>query len=130
MELIRKGKVKDVYDNGSSLIFKFSDRISVFDKIIPVEVPGKGESVCRTSSYWFDYVHKNMGLKTQIISIKAKNEMEVRKFRVNESGGSKHWVNFLIPLEFVMRHYAAGTLLDRLKSEKNKQGGHWHEPRT
>ena len=54
MELIRKGKVKDVYDNGSSLIFKFSDRISVFDKIIPVEVPGKGESVCRTSSYWFD----------------------------------------------------------------------------
>ena len=118
MELIRKGKVKDLYDNGSSLIFKFSDRISVFDKIIPVEVPGKGESVCRTSSYWFDYVHKNMGLKTQIISIKAKNEMEVRKFRVNESGGSKHWVNFLIPLEFVMRHYAAGTLLDRLKSEK------------
>ena len=34
MELIRTGKVKDVYDLGDRLLFKFSDRISVFDKII------------------------------------------------------------------------------------------------
>ena len=42
MDPIRTGKVKDVYDNGDSLLFKFSDRISVFDKIIPVTVPDKG----------------------------------------------------------------------------------------
>ena len=121
MELIRKGKVKDVYDNGNTLIFKFSDRISVFDKIIPVNVPNKGESVCRTSAYWFDFVQKNLGIKTHFLSMKANNEMEVRKYRVNESGGSKHWINFLIPLEFVMRHYAAGTLVDRIKSGKIKK---------
>ena len=43
MDPIRTGKVKDVYDNGDSLLFKFSDRISVFDKIIPVTVTDKGK---------------------------------------------------------------------------------------
>ncbi|MHB1439169.1 MAG: phosphoribosylaminoimidazolesuccinocarboxamide synthase [Cuniculiplasma sp.] len=118
MELIRKGKVKDVYDNGNSLIFRFSDRISVFDKIIPVMIPNKGESVCRTSAYWFQIVEKELGIKTHFLKLINGSEMEVKKFRVNELGGSKFWVNYLIPLEFVMRHYAAGTLIDRIKGGK------------
>ncbi|EQD33505.1 phosphoribosylaminoimidazole-succinocarboxamide synthase [mine drainage metagenome] len=44
--------------------------------------------------------------------------MRVKKFRINESGGSKIWINYLIPLEFVMRYYVAGTLLDRIKNGK------------
>jgi phosphoribosylaminoimidazole-succinocarboxamide synthase (EC 6.3.2.6) len=44
--------------------------------------------------------------------------MKVKKFRVNESGGSRIWINYLIPLEFVMRYYVAGTLMDRIKKGK------------
>ncbi len=117
MELIRTGKVKDVYDLGDRLLFKFSDRISVFDKIIPVNVPDKGASICKTSAYWFNKLNQ-IGIKNDMIEVKSSNEMVVRKYRINESGGSKFWVNFLIPLEFVMRYYVAGSLLDRIKAGK------------
>ena len=42
MLLIKSGKVKDVYVvNDKELEFEFSNRISVFDKIIPSEIPNK-----------------------------------------------------------------------------------------
>ncbi len=115
MEPIRVGKVKDVYDLGDRLLFKFSNRISVFDKIIPVNVKDKGTSICRTSKFWFD-VLKEMGIETDFLAMKSENSMEVTKFKVAEGGGSKFWINYLIPLEFIMRHYVAGSLFDRLKS--------------
>ncbi|RLF74960.1 MAG: phosphoribosylaminoimidazolesuccinocarboxamide synthase, partial [Thermoplasmata archaeon] len=53
--LLRQGKVKDVYEveGGEYLLFRFSNRISVFDKVIPSEIPRKGETLCRTSAFWF-----------------------------------------------------------------------------
>ena len=86
MKLIRTGKVKDVYDNGDTLLFKFSDRISVFDKIIPVMIPDKGASICRTSSYWFQTLN-SMGIGSHFIQEKGKNEMVVKKFRIFEDSG-------------------------------------------
>ena len=115
MQLIRTGKVKEVYDAGDSLLFKFTDKISVFDKIIPTLIKGKGESLCRTSAFWFQKVN-DMGFPTHFISMPEKNQMMVRKFRILEAGATKFDINFLIPLEFVVRYYVAGSLLDRLKS--------------
>ncbi|MCL4342622.1 MAG: phosphoribosylaminoimidazolesuccinocarboxamide synthase [Candidatus Thermoplasmatota archaeon] len=113
-EPVRKGKVKDVYDLGDRLLFKFSDRISVFDKIIPTTVPDKGRSLCRTSTYWFQRL-KDRGIKTHFISAKD-DEMEVSKFMVREKVDSSVYGGYLIPLEFVVRYYAAGSLMDKLKS--------------
>ncbi|MGC8515417.1 MAG: phosphoribosylaminoimidazolesuccinocarboxamide synthase [Thermoplasmata archaeon] len=115
MQLIRTGKVKEVYDTGDSLLFKFTDKISVFDKIIPTLIKGKGESLCRTSAFWFQKVSE-MGFPTHFISMPEKNQMIVRKFRILETGATKFDINFLIPLEFVVRYYVAGSLMDRLKS--------------
>lgn len=117
MELIRTGKVKDVYDLGDRLLFKFSDRISVFDKIIPVKVPDKGASICKTSAFWFDKLN-HMRINNDLIEVKSNNEMIVRKYKINESGGSKFWINYLVPLEFVVRYYVAGSLMDRIESGK------------
>ena len=117
MELIRTGKVKDVYDLGDRLLFKFSDRISVFDKIIPVKVPDKGASICKTSAFWFDKLN-HMRINNDLIEVKSSNEMIVRKYKINESGGSKFWINYLVPLEFVVRYYVAGSLMDRIESGK------------
>ena len=118
MELIRTGKVKEVYDEGNALLFKFTDKISVFDKIIPNKIPDKGESLCRTSKFWFEKIKSERGIENHFIECPSKSEMKVRKFRVNESGGSKIWIDYLIPLEFVMRYYVAGTLMDRIKKGK------------
>ena len=72
MQLIRTGKVKEVYDAGDTLLFKFTDKISVFDKIIPTLISGKGESLCRTSAFWFRKVTE-MGFQTHFLSMPEKN---------------------------------------------------------
>jgi phosphoribosylaminoimidazole-succinocarboxamide synthase len=44
------------------------------------------------------------------------DQMIVRKYRIMETGATRFDINFLIPLEFVVRYYMAGSLMDRLKS--------------
>ena len=114
MELIRTGKVKEVYADGDELLFKFTDKISVFDKIIPTLISGKGESLCRTSAYWFKKTSE-LGYATHFLSLPGKNEMRVKRFTIIEDHGTRSSTNYLIPLEFVARYFAAGSLLDRVK---------------
>ncbi len=117
MKLLRKGKVKEVYDNGENLLFIFTDQISVFDKIIPSLIPDKGKSLARTSAHWFSIINK-MGIENHFISLENGNRMTVRKFRILEGKITKNEKNYLIPLEFVMRHYVAGSLKDRIENGK------------
>ena len=49
-----KGKVRDIYDCGDTLLMVASDRISAFDYILPDEIPYKGEILTRISAFWFD----------------------------------------------------------------------------
>ncbi|WP_337861126.1 phosphoribosylaminoimidazolesuccinocarboxamide synthase [Ferroplasma sp.] len=114
MELLRKGKVKDVYDDDGTLVFKFSDRISVFDKIIPNFIPHKGESLCRTSTYWYDIV-SSIGIDTDFIELLSGSEMRVKKYNQIEHG-YRFLSNYMVPLEFITRYYMAGSLYDRVKS--------------
>ena len=120
MQLIRKGKVKDVYDEGKSLLFKFSNRISVFDKIIPNEVPEKGASLCRTSTFWFKMVEDRLGFPTHFIEMPERDQMRFKKYQVLARKPTPEDSNYLIPLEFVTRYYVAGSLFDRLKSGEIK----------
>lgn len=117
MQLLRVGKVKEVYDEGENLLFVFTDKISVFDKVIPTLIEGKGRSLCMTAKFWFDRLGK-MGIRTHLISVPSYNRMKVRKFEVIEKYDGKVRSNYLVPLEFVTRYYVAGTLMDRLKSGK------------
>lgn len=48
-----RGKVRDIYDCGDSLLLVVSDRISAFDFILPDEIPYKGEILTRISEFWF-----------------------------------------------------------------------------
>jgi len=120
MQLVRRGKVKDVYDEGETLLFKFSNRISVFDKIIPNEIPEKGASLCRTSSYWFGMVNNELHFNTHFIEMPARDQMRVKKYSVLQRKLTPEDSNYLIPLEFVTRYYVAGSLFDRIKSGEIK----------
>jgi phosphoribosylaminoimidazole-succinocarboxamide synthase len=117
-KLLKKGKVKEVYEVGEDILeFKFTDQISVFDKVIPTNVPNKGETLCRTSAHWFE-VAKDMGIRTHFEGISGPNLMKVKKVDVIKDYDKLTPIsmNYLIPLEFICRHYVAGSLLDRLKS--------------
>jgi phosphoribosylaminoimidazole-succinocarboxamide synthase len=54
--LAGKGKVRDIYDLGHSLLFIATDRISAFDCILASGIPCKGKVLTQTSLFWFDYL--------------------------------------------------------------------------
>jgi phosphoribosylaminoimidazole-succinocarboxamide synthase len=117
VKLIRKGKVKEVFDLGENLLFVFTDQISVFDKVIPSLIPDKGESLARTSAYWFSRASK-LNIPNHLLEFRNGKEMVVRKFEIIEGRVPKGKKNYLIPLEFIVRYYVAGSLLDRIESGK------------
>lgn len=117
MKLIKSGKVKEVYEvSKDELEFAFSDRISVFDKIIPSDVPYKGETLARTSAYWFELARR-LGIPTHYIRLAAPNKMRVKKVNVihDYSLLTPKTTNYLIPLECIVRYFVYGSLWDRVK---------------
>ena len=54
LQLLRQGKVRDLYDLGDQLLMVATDRISAFDVIMPNPVPDKGKILTRISLFWFD----------------------------------------------------------------------------
>ena len=96
--LLKKGKVKDVYDIGQNqLLFVFTNRISSFDLILPSEIPRKGEILCKFAEFWFT----TLNARNHMIRIKDKNKMIVRKLEI-------------VPIECVVRGYLYGSLFKRV----------------
>lgn len=108
--LVRRGKVRDIYDLGERLMVVASDRISAFDVIMNEPVPGKGRLLTAMSKFWFeklpacsphhlDYVvdetHVPRGYEAHVSQL-AGRAMVVRKAVV-------------LPVECVVRGYLAGS---------------------
>jgi len=55
---MRSGKVREVFDLGTDLLFVATDRISAFDCILPDPIPGKGSVLTRLSAFWFKKLHQ------------------------------------------------------------------------
>ncbi len=54
MELLHSGKVRDVWADGDELLLVASDRISVFDVVLPTPIPDKGAILTQLSVWWFE----------------------------------------------------------------------------
>jgi len=53
LKLVTRGKVRDLYDLGDTLLMVATDRISAFDVVMPNPVPGKGRILIQMSKFWF-----------------------------------------------------------------------------
>lgn len=53
LHLLKRGKVRDVYDLGEHLIIVATDRISAFDCVLPTGIPLKGKILTALSEFWF-----------------------------------------------------------------------------
>lgn len=53
LKLMRRGKVRDVYDLGDKLLIVATDRLSAFDYILPTPIPEKGRILTQISGFWF-----------------------------------------------------------------------------
>ncbi len=51
--LSRRGKIREIYDLGDSLLLVASDRISAFDCVLSPGIPDKGKIVTQLSNFWF-----------------------------------------------------------------------------
>ena len=56
IDLVTRGKVRDVYSIGNDLLIVATDRISAFDCILPQGIPGKGRVLTQMSLFWFDFL--------------------------------------------------------------------------
>jgi phosphoribosylaminoimidazole-succinocarboxamide synthase len=56
MKLLKRGKVRDVYDLGEFFLMVASDRLSAFDVVMPDPIPDKGFILTQISLFWFDIV--------------------------------------------------------------------------
>lgn len=54
IKLLKRGKVRDVYELDDKLLIVATDRISAFDVILPNGIPGKGEVLTQISLFWFE----------------------------------------------------------------------------
>ena len=54
LPLLRRGKVRDVYDLGDRLLIVASDRLSAFDVVLPTPIPGKGRILTQAALFWFE----------------------------------------------------------------------------
>ena len=54
MELLHSGKIRDVYADGDDVILVASDKVSVYDVVLPTPIPDKGKILTQLSLWWFD----------------------------------------------------------------------------
>lgn len=104
---IKEGKVREIYDNGDSLILVATDRISAFDVILKNKITKKGTVLTQMSKFWFDYT-KDI-LPNHMISTDAKDMPEF--FSSEEYNGNSMLVKKLemIPIECIVRGYITGS---------------------
>jgi phosphoribosylaminoimidazole-succinocarboxamide synthase len=54
VELLHSGKVRDLYADGDDVIIVASDRVSVYDVVLPTAIPDKGKILTQLSLWWFE----------------------------------------------------------------------------
>ena len=54
LKLLRRGKVRDIYEYGDKVLLIATDRISAFDVVLPTAIPLKGAVLTQLSRFWFD----------------------------------------------------------------------------
>ena len=100
MELLHSGKVRDVYADGADLILVASDRVSVYDVVLPTPIPDKGELLTRLSLWWFDrladVVPNHVLSGTDVPAEWAGRAVRCRRLE-------------MLPVECVARGYLAGS---------------------
>ena len=118
-KMVYHGKVKQVWttEDPNVIEFRYTDQISVFDQIIPSLIPGKGETLNRTSCHWFELVKQQGICDTHVIEMNGPDRVRARRFDVIKEPGaiSKDAENVFVPLEFICRHYLAGSAWRRYK---------------
>lgn len=107
LKLFKKGKVRDVYDLGDSLLIISTDRISCFDVVLPCGIPYKGYVLTQLSCFWFEFIKdiiKNHFITADIEKFPVRLSVDIFKGRTMLVKKSNP-----LPVECVVRGYLSGS---------------------
>jgi phosphoribosylaminoimidazole-succinocarboxamide synthase len=99
LKLHGSGKVREIYEDGDDLIMVASDRISVYDVILPTPIPDKGKVLTQMSLFWFELTGEIV--PNHFISEDVPPEAAGRGMRVQKLD--------MYPIECVVRGYLSGS---------------------
>ena len=103
-----RGKVRDIYDLGDSLLFVATDRISAFDCVMPTGIPDKGKVLTQMSLFWFEFLS---WMPNHLLCWDAASFPESLKAVAGDLAGRSLIVRKAktIPLECIVRGYLIGS---------------------
>ena len=105
---LRRGKVREVFDLGETLLFVVADRISAFDVILADPIPYKGAVLNQISAFWF----KRFGdVPNHLVTANFEEfPDDLQEFREQLAGRSMIVKKTKpLPVECVVRGYLAGS---------------------
>ncbi len=109
LKLIKRGKVRDLYDLGENLLMVATDRLSAFDVVLPDPIPDKGKVLTQISLFWFNIMESiipNHVVSAQVdeYPVECKPYAEIldgRSILVKKTEP--------LPVECVVRGYISGS---------------------
>src|SRR3989304_7922767 len=109
LKLLKRGKVRDIYDLDKALLIISTDRVSAFDVILPNGIPGKGRILTAMSVYWFrimEDIVPNHLIASEINDFPAhikqyRSVIEGRSMLVKKAKP--------LPVECIVRGYLSGS---------------------
>ncbi len=109
LNLVKQGKVRDVYAVEDNYLIVSTDRLSAFDVIMNEGIPAKGRILNKISAFWFNYVSDI--IENHYISINVDEYPDVCKKYKEDLFERSMLVKKgeLIPLECIVRGYISGT---------------------
>jgi len=106
--LLKRGKVRDVYNLGEALLIVATDRISCFDVVLPTPIPGKGAILTRMSEIWFGLTRnvvrnhfRSAEVPAAVTGEKDRQDLQGRVMVVDKAKA--------LPVEAIVRGYLSGS---------------------
>lgn len=122
LRLLKRGKVRDIYDLGENLLIVSTDRISAFDVVMNDGIPFKGIVLTKLSEFWFRFT--NEIIDNHLITTDVEKFPEecnpYREILKNRSMLVKK--TEVIPIECVVRGYLSGSGWDEYQKSKSVCG--------
>jgi phosphoribosylaminoimidazole-succinocarboxamide synthase len=103
MQVLHSGKVREVYADGEDILLVASDRVSVYDVVLPTAIPHKGEVLTRLSLWWFEQL-ADVAPNHVISATDVPDEWRGRAIRCRRLD--------MVPVECIARGYLTGLGLD------------------
>ena len=107
MKPIKEGKVREIYDNGDSLIMVATDRISCFDVILHNTVTRKGTVLTQMSRFWFDMTSDI--IPNHMLSVDVNDMPEFFRTPAYTGNSMKCRKLQMLPVECIVRGYITGS---------------------